>query len=142
MPLALRPNEIFSLVLRSDQDDAKREGPRPRFLFRHQTGREQLELADRLDAIEKLKTAREAIEGFFGLLRGVLVGWEHLRDADGAEIPFDAAKLEDVLTYREAQQLVYRVWGGLDEDDRKNSASPSATAPAGSANPAEAGGTA
>jgi hypothetical protein len=120
MPIPLSPNDRFGLVLKSDQavDDAgKPSEPQPEglptFLFRHLSGRQQRELTAQLDELEKQATTLAAIDKTYAILKTLLVGWRNLRDGrqGGAEIEYDPAKIEDVLQYREAQELIFRVWG-------------------------------
>jgi len=138
MPIPLSPNDTFDLVLRGDrtldeQGKPTKEQPAdaPIFVFRCLSGRDQRKLAAMIDEIEHPDTAAGVIDKTFATLRFVLAGWRNLRDRDDREIPYDPAEADTVLTYHEAQELIYRAWGWA--PDVNFYGSPSNTASNGSA---------
>ncbi len=136
MPLPLSPNDRFELSLKSDEEIPQAD--RPTFLFRHLSGREQREMAAMFDELDQAKTTVDAMDITFRLLKHVLAGWRNLADPSGEPIEYSRDGCEDVLQFREAQELVYRAWGyapsveGLGESDSQSSTSTdeSAKAPA------------
>jgi len=148
MPIPLSPSETFDLVVRSDQavdGDGRPLADQPKdlptFTFRHLSGREQRVMAGMIEAVEELTSSAVVIDKWFEILRFVLVGWRNLHDPrqGNQEISYDPDRLEDVLQYGEAHELVYRVFGyAPSAADLGNSASQSSSASAGSASPAAA----
>ena len=146
MPIPLSPGGTFELILKGDQaldekgKPLKTQPPEaPRFMFRHLSGREQRALAVKLDEMESAEeSAAVAVDKTFECLAFVLVGWKNLHDdrKDGAAVPYDPAAADQVLTWREAQELIYRVWGWRPDENFSDSQSNSASA--GSAAPAAA----
>lgn len=127
--LALDPRETFEVGVDTDA--------KARFRFRYCTAAEFL-ATDRL-AMDRAYTvampASEIAGQLFKTLREHLVGWTGVMDAAGADIPFDLATLERIVTMQEAWLLFWqaRIQWRLTEEDRKNSDSPSPTAGEGSA---------
>ena len=153
MPIALSGNQTWKYFLRTDRPkgpDGKAipippEGlpaGTPCIILKHLTGREQWALATALDAFEKPPEnsgSAEYVNACYELAsRAGIVSWE-FTGPDGKPIPFDPARLEDVLQFQEAREIAYAAWrGGLTSGDLGNSDLPSNTAGAGSANPADA----
>jgi len=100
VPIACDPKQRFRYVLQSDEG----EGPRPTFVTRYLTGREQLELmeiSDQVDALQSGKLEGEAaatMRRLFEVLDRHVVGTERM---DLAE----ATSMIDVLTLEEAIEL-------------------------------------
>ncbi len=145
MPIPLSPNDKFELILESDMArdaDGKplavQPPETPRFFFRHLSGREQRTLAEMLDTLETSEKTAVAIDRNFETLRFLLVGWSSIRDPlqNGQEIPYNPDRVEDVLQYQEAQELVYGVFGW--RPNVNFYASQSSTPSSGSAPPANA----
>lgn len=145
MPIPLSPSDTYELVLRGDQrtgDDGEplpadqQPADLPTFAFRVLNGREQRVMAGMMDEVEEMDDAPSVIDKWFEILRFVLAGWRNLRDPRNGDrdVPYDAAKLEDVLTFQEARELVYRAFGHAPTaDDLGKFASPSSSASGGSA---------
>ena len=140
MPIAIKPGGTWWYTLRCDRDEADP----PRFELKYLTGREQLDLADKLDAIgeadgEKPPSSRQGVEDAFRALDGVCVGWKGLTGRQGVAINPDVldADLRDAIGYAEALELAYAAFHGMTEHDRKNSGSRSASGPAAGARDAQ-----
>ena len=97
MPLAISKDDTFKLFLDTDKDIPESE--RPTFIFRYLTGREQRKLGEKIDDFKPSFKNVETIDYLFKILKEYLVGWENL--------PFDKDKVEDILRWQEAQELVY-----------------------------------
>ena len=132
MPLALSPNETFEIVLASDA--AEPEASRPTFICRHLSGRDLRRIVAVQDDLDNAPSGGEALDRVFDALRMVVCGWRnmvrHSADEGGVceTIPYDPARLDELLTMGEAQELMARaIAGGRAPDgaDLKNSASPS-----------------
>lgn len=131
MPRAIDPSYRFAVVLDSDKD---KPDP-PTFWFRAATAREWR----RLFEPDEIASLPDKLEKMAGVLAETLVKWR-LTDATGAEIPFDATRLLDVLGPMELSELFGKVvqQGQLAGAEKKASDSPpssngdnsAATAPA------------
>ena len=116
MPSCLSPKDAFWLTLRCDLPagaDSTAEPPAdvPAFGFRCLSGRQQRELAGKLDALDALPSGVAAVDATFGLLGELLVGWRGVESKDGSEVlPFEAERIPDVLTFGEASELLWRVF--------------------------------
>lgn len=131
MPLALSPNDKFFLVLQSDQ--SLPADKQPKFFFKALTGHEQREIAVKFDELEKFRTddkigTADYIGKIFEIAAGLVIGWENMNG-----IEFAADRIDLVLQYREALELIYRVWG-YSPVDLKNSVTQSPIASDASAN--------
>jgi hypothetical protein len=121
--LAISPRQTFPHVLKPD-----REMPRSRqtrFYLRFLAAGEAAEY-------RKLSETKEPAPGdllkkLFAALRRIVADWAGVVDEDADDVPFDPDSLERVLTAEEAWELYYAGLARcrLDDDDRKNSASPS-----------------
>lgn len=133
MPLALSPNNKFSLVLKSDQHLPEKD--QPRFIFKILNGHEQCQRIVQMDEMEKMKldknvSAFEYMRKIFEVLGNFIIGWENING-----IEFAVENIDCVLRSQEALELIYRAWG-YRPVDLKNSDSQSPTASDASASPA------
>jgi len=136
MAMVLRPGQIFEAAMTADENLPAEQ--QAKFSLRAGSGREQLELADELAQVGQDDVAKR-IRVAFAAIRRHLVGWKNVRDADGRPVPFDADKIEDVLSWQQAAELAYEVVYGLSADDLGNSASPRPSGQDASARPDSAG---
>lgn len=109
MPLALDPQETFDLVLESDQ--AKPEAEQPTFTFRYLSNREWKQVAKTTDKLSELR--KEGLDNMLtsieeGLKVG-LVDWKNIKDRDGNSIPYDPARLDDIIIQAEMFELLFAV---------------------------------
>jgi len=104
MPLPLSTEDRFSLVLRTDEKLPQEK--QPRFFFRFLSGREQRRQAEKFDELERLNSSVQRIDKLFAILKNVLVGWENMPNG----LAYDLERVEDVLQFSEAQELIYRAW--------------------------------
>jgi hypothetical protein len=123
MPLALDPDETFSLVLKTDE--SKPVDSRPAFLFRFLTARKFREVQRlRQEASDEKNNEKCA-----SLIRDALVaglnGWKNM-----ADIAYTPDAIDDVLTIVEKWELLNRYLAEqVDAEQSKNfSGSPSPTA--------------
>jgi hypothetical protein len=136
MPFVVDPGAIHRIVLSSDEDKT----PQPVFLYRHLSFRKFAELETLRSSIGKEDLA-ESIRKQFSALADGLVGWVNLVDPDtGQLIPFDPARMPDLLTVAEAQEiLMKRLTGAVPSvEDKKKLPSPSASDTESSVKAAEA----
>jgi hypothetical protein len=123
MPLILEPNATYKIVLSTDSD--KPESKQPYFSFRYLNGREWLKLARLSDEFETSNKGDNTLQLVFKAIRISLIGWGNMIDIDGQEIPYDPAKLEDILIPSEAAELMQAAVAQLPSfDDKKKSISP------------------
>lgn len=129
MPICLDPKtSTYELWLDSD---AEKE-PRPTFVFRPESARdghrwgvlcemtpEELRREDGAEA-----AARSLL---FRLIEITLVGWRDLTTPSGETVPYDAARLDELLTLGEAKELIekIRAHNRVTYDEKKASPSPS-----------------
>ena len=142
MPILISPNDRWYLSLRAHAKVP--QGNRPEFAFRCLSGRQQRELAVKLEAFEGEKSAPKSLDLMFAMFSDLCCGWRrvYLSDADGepVEVEFDLAKVTDVLSYHQARELLYRVWteGGPSGEELGFCDSQSNTPTTESASPADA----
>lgn len=104
MPVFLEPNQTFEICLDSDMNLP--EESRPTFIARSQSMRNQLkilEVVDRLFVDEKIELAglfQETVD----MLAVAIVGWKNMGGID-----YTPEMFSDVLTYREARELLRKV---------------------------------
>ena len=125
MPLACDPTSTHRIVLKTDQG----KSPEPAFLYRFLTYRQFIELSDFQDGL-KDRPADDSLRIQEVWLQRGLVGWEHITDPDtGQPMPFDAARIMDVVGMFEAQEILgQRMMGNLPSlEDKKKLPSPSAS---------------
>lgn len=107
MPLALEPNELFEIILKSDKD--KPRDQQPRFIYRYLTGRQWRNVARIQDKLEELKNADQVVDKVYEAATTGLVGWVNINDPQSGPITFDTEKLEDVVGIIEAQELIIKL---------------------------------
>lgn len=126
MPIALDPDQTYPVYLIIDEP--KPEATRPAFLFRYLTKRKARLADERLDRANAIigdeKMDREPkgreLEAIAGELMALaLAGWRNIPQ------PFSLEAIDDVLTYQEQWELLwkFRPLGQLSESDRKKFAS-------------------
>ena len=137
MPLALDPTKKFPVVLKSDKE--KPENERPTFYFRYVAAGYWRDVAEKCDAILKKKTeGPDAVDALFAVISPNLVGWDNMKHLDGKTVPFSRMRLKNIVTLEEAWELFFAFQRqGMEEDDVKKSASPSASNTARSAKTAK-----
>ena len=114
MPIAMSKGDTFKISLSSDQKFP--EATRPKFEFLFLTGRQQKVLAKDLDAFKREWGNVKTIETLFSILGKYIVGWENITDSKtGSIIPFDKEKIEDILRFQGANELVYGIFGFVPE---------------------------
>ena len=123
MPLVLRPGATFRIELDSDKDIPAEK--RPYFLARYQSAAETqvaLSLKSRFKKKTKPDEVREVIKTICREVSEFIVGWDKIIDRKtGDEISFDPAKLEQVLTWGEINELLAKSQNqGVEIDDLKN----------------------
>lgn len=129
MPLATDPQQTFEVVLGSDE--AKPAESRPTFIFHYLTRRESRQVREAWEGLDEARDADgnvdAAVEAVIECVRGNLVGWEHQVDRQGKPVPFDPARLEDLVGDMELMELFVRMRAGNDmlPADLKKSGSPS-----------------
>ena len=107
MPLKLEPNQTFEVFLEIDKDKPKES--RPVFMATVQSVRGQRKISETVDAWrdpEYFKTANDLYDTAVELLKSLIVDWRNMGQ------PYDADKIEDVLTYLEIRELIQLVQYG------------------------------
>lgn len=127
MPIALRPERTWPLVLAGDMDLP--EDRRPTFWFRHLTAGQWTELAEFGDDAEALKQYKgaAALRKLSDVLDPFLASWTNLRTATGEEVVYrPGCKLLDVLSADELGEVYWelRRRTGLSVPEKKDSGSP------------------
>jgi len=138
MPIACDPNATWTYVLKNDRGlPAERQA---RFTLRFLTRRQKKEYLDGVgtagDAELRKAGGEEVITRLYARLAVGVAGWTNLHGRDGADVPFDAARisvLDDILTDRELWELYLAAGYEIDEEDRKNSDGRPNASPEGSA---------
>jgi hypothetical protein len=95
--LALDPTQTFEVSLETD--------PRAKFRFRYFTFREFRDAGKVYDRATS-ETFDAVCDGLIATIRRNLVGWSGIIDPNGHEVSYDPDVLEDVLTHREAWDLL------------------------------------
>ncbi len=115
MPVRFKPGQSIPLTLKADRKDANPA----KFFVRSLTGAEAMDFAELFDrANVAKKSGRDAIKYLFDSFRSVLLSWSGLVDEQGAEIPYDPSKLEDLIGINEVRELIgYCIAGGVTEED-------------------------
>src|SRR5688572_3345997 len=107
MPIAIDPSSRLAVVLEADEG---KENP-PTFFVRPLTVRESRE-ADTIDERARAAAQDPAGDPYAPLLAGIrvaLLDWSHVKARDGQPIPYDPAKLEDVLDLDECIELMRKI---------------------------------
>ena len=120
MPLKLEPGQTFDVWLEVDAD--KPAADRPTFEVSVLSVRQQRRLSnaiDRLMDVTNLESTDEFYDGFIDLVMEHVSGWRNM----GMELTRD--NVEDLLTYRELQDLLNRIQIGQDMSDEEKKRSES-----------------
>lgn len=125
--IAIDPNQAVDYTLKIDADKPVKD--RPTFVLRFLTARQWIRfigILERIDALAEQKKNDEALDAGVEAMALLVTGWRNIP----GDPPFDVKQLPDVLTDAGFWELLY---GGrnailLTENDRKKSASPSASA--------------
>lgn len=104
MPLAIRPNSTYEVVLTTDMDLS--ENDRPIFIFRYVNCVEWEEIAALDDEFESIKNSKKMLELTFKVIKKTLCGWRNIKTAEGREIPFNVEKLKSMVSLGEAIELM------------------------------------
>jgi hypothetical protein len=115
MPRALDPNQTTEIILAADKDN-----PQPaRFIYRALNCREWAEKSKRWAAVAD-QQIHDCIDELVKIGQIGLVGWK----IEG--VPFDHAKLGEIVTPFELQEMIgIHLYGErLNAEDKKNSESP------------------
>lgn len=101
MPLKLSPDETIEVCLKSDSELPIET--RPVFVAKVQTMRGQRLISNAVDRWSKpegIESADVLYDETVALLKTLLVDWRNMG------MPFDLEKIEDLLTYQEARELI------------------------------------
>lgn len=124
MPLVTNPNAICVVVLKSDVDKPPAE--QPKFYYNCLTGIQQLDLARKLDEMEKMGTGVAALQEIFDAARTGLCGWTNMYNKQGKAVEFAPDKLEEIIGMSEASELAYKLMAQIPTvEDKKKFDSPS-----------------
>ena len=120
MPRCLEPGLRLPIVLDWDKD--KPADKRPTFYTRAYSMRQSEALGTLLDSIGPNQTSKEYHESLFAILKEIIVGWEHMSNGDGKDIPFDVERLPDILERDEANEIIRKFIAGTrpDADEKKS----------------------
>jgi len=119
MPLFLEPDQKYPIVLDSDADKPKES--QPTFFAKSQAMRGQQRISEVLERFHEPDiTIAELFESTIGVLDGVVVGWTNMNG-----IEFSSESLRDVLSYKEARELLTKVMYNqhITADEKKSSES-------------------
>lgn len=108
MPISFDPDATFRITLATDAD--KPDGQRPAFVFRYMTNREWSRVEELFAEADKASTTREYVDRVNEALRIGLVGWEHMVDLDGQEIPYANEDMDRVTTAVDSNELRARLF--------------------------------
>ncbi len=118
MPIQLEPDQAFEIVL--DSDKSKPSESRPLFIVKSQSMRGQRRLIKTLDRILEDGFSTDTLfTETASALSDVLLGWKNMNG-----IEYSADKIEDVLAYSEARELLRKVVfnSRVSDDEKKASA--------------------
>lgn len=105
MPRSLDPSARLTIVLASDLD--KPPETQPRFYAMHLTANQQRRLAVGMEQMKAATTPEQKIMAAINAAMICLVGWENMVDpVTGADIPFNADTLGDVLDVEELAEVI------------------------------------
>jgi hypothetical protein len=107
MPIALDTNEKYRYVLSTDR--SKPADKQPALIFHYPTCREVRQIANKFDEAEAAKTVGEGIDMRCEAIKIILCGWENFTDRDGSPIPYDPAKIDEVLSDTDFTELNARL---------------------------------
>ena len=118
MPSQLEPDLPFEICL--DIDKSKPSESRPKFIVKSQSMRGQRRLIKTLDMILESGVSTDTLfNETVSALSDVLIGWQNMN-----EIEYSPEKIEDVLAYSEARELLRKVVfnSRVSDDEKKASA--------------------
>jgi hypothetical protein len=101
MPIFLEPDQTFEVCL--DADQSKPIETRPVFVCLSQSMRGQRSILQAVDLLDEKHSVDEIFNATLIELVRVVVGWRNIGK------PFVADQLDDLLTYREARELLIKV---------------------------------
>ena len=108
MPILLKPNSTFKVVLECDKDDPFDK--QPRFICRCLSKSQWLGIASLNESLTSASTIQESADVVTKITEVGLVGWENMIDPKtGKEIPFDLSIVGDILTAGESAELMMRI---------------------------------
>lgn len=138
MPRCLDPQNWFPVWLDSDAD--KPESERPTFLFRYLNSREELRMTEVAEKLYDVSSASEKSDILFDCLGIGVCGWLNMRGPDGESIPYMPERMRDLLSNREAMELLDKMMRGMvpNGETQKKSESPSPSDSGNFAKPAAA----
>lgn len=118
MPILLSPRSKFPVILDSDRDAE----PKPTFWFRAVDCQKWSEIADAFDTarIAELRGS-DVMRDIVKTLSENLVGWDNMVHPTDGPIPFDTAKVGELVTITEAWELLEKLQAGnrLNHDEKK-----------------------
>jgi hypothetical protein len=101
MPIFLEPDQSFEVCL--DVDQIKPVETRPVFVCLSQSMRGQRSILQAVDMLDEKHSIDQIFDATFSELKRVVVGWRNV------ERPFVVDDLDNLLTYREARELLIKV---------------------------------
>jgi hypothetical protein len=101
MPIFLEPDQTFEVCL--DADQSKPVETRPVFVCLSQSMRGQRSILQAVDLLDEKHSIDEIFDATISELKRVVVGWRNV------ERPFVVDDLDNLLTYREARELLIKV---------------------------------
>lgn len=134
-PVPCDPKETFELSLLADAGQAPET--RATFIFHHLTVREWRSINNLGERVRKMEIAdgdeacRALFDSVVAAIAAQLAGWGGVIGRDGLPVPFDRAKIEDVLGIRQVCEILFRLPDGgkakADDLKKSESQSPSGT---------------
>lgn len=104
MPIALRPDKMFRVVLDLDKNGPKKN--QPCFLFRHLSCRDLEEVRKMVGSFKKTTTDGFTLDKIFRVLEDKIAGWEGMIDpATKEKIKFSPKNIRRLLTPAESIEL-------------------------------------
>jgi hypothetical protein len=101
MPIFLEPDQTFEVCL--DADQSKPVESRPVFVCLSQSMRGQRSILQAVDLLDEKHSIDEIFDATISELKRVVVGWRNV------ERSFVVDDLDNLLTYREARELLIKV---------------------------------
>ena len=101
MPIFLEPDQSFEVCL--DVDQSKPVETRPVFVCLSQSMRGQRSILQAVDMLDEKHSIDQIFDATISELKRVVVGWRNV------DRPFAVDELDNLLTYREARELLIKV---------------------------------
>lgn len=101
MPIFLEPDQSFEVCL--DVDKSKPVETRPVFVCLSQSMRGQRSILQAVDMLDEKHSIDQIFDATISELKRVVVGWRNV------DRPFAVDELDNLLTYREARELLIKV---------------------------------